>query len=136
MYFQWLRSQNLGYEMTSAPALTQDTSIKIHVHGYADNMALIGNSNAEVLTIFSMLERFLAYYGMELNAAKCGYQYLTHDPTDIPQSPICKWGKISILHGKNSYKYLGFYINVDLDFAHQHKALDARQTKRGLRPLS
>jgi hypothetical protein len=36
------------------------------VNGYADDMALVGNSAAEATTILHMLDRFLAYYGMEL----------------------------------------------------------------------
>jgi hypothetical protein len=83
MYFFSLRSKELGYKMKSALESPLNSSIKISVNGYADNMALIGKDHAEAKQILiMMLERFLSYYGMELNAAKCGYQYLSPDPRD------------------------------------------------------
>jgi hypothetical protein len=72
MYFFWIRSKELGHEMKSAPESPLNSSIKIPVNGYADDMALIGKDHAEATQILTMLERFLSYYGMELNAAKCG----------------------------------------------------------------
>jgi hypothetical protein len=108
MYFRWLRSRNLGYEMQSPAESPLNLRIKIPVNGYADDMALLGNSHDEVTEIFQMLERFLAYYGMELNASKCGYQYMEHREAPPPPAPQCRWGKIPLLHGKTSYKYLGY----------------------------
>jgi hypothetical protein len=69
MYFLWLRSKELGYEMKSAPESPLSSSIEIPVN----DMALIGKDHAEATQILTMLKRFLSYYGMELNAAKCGY---------------------------------------------------------------
>jgi hypothetical protein len=57
---------------------------RVSVNGYADDMALVGNSAAKATTILHMLERFLAYYGMELNASKCEYQYRTEYPLYLP----------------------------------------------------
>jgi hypothetical protein len=70
-----------------------------------------------------MLERFLAYYGLELNASKCAYQYRTEDPLYLPPTPTCRWGDIPIYHGKTSYKYLGYYINTQLDFTYQFQQM-------------
>jgi hypothetical protein len=66
----------------SSPALR----VKVPVNGYAlaDDMALTGNSHDEAQNILTMLERFLSYYGMSLNAGKCGYQYRTKNPLYRP----------------------------------------------------
>jgi hypothetical protein len=60
---------------------------------------------------------------MELNAGKCGYQYIVQDPADKPQMTACKWGNLPIYHGKKSYKYLGYYLNTQLDFHCQHEKM-------------
>jgi hypothetical protein len=129
MYFLWLRSNNPGYELKSADESPLEATIKVPVNGYADDMALIGNSRDEAASIFQMLERFLAYYGMELNATTCGYQYLTHNKEASPQPLLSRWGKIPILHNKTSYKYLGYYINTALDFTQQYKAMLDKMTE-------
>jgi hypothetical protein len=109
MFFIWVASQNLGYNMEGTGPENARFKVRVSVNGYADDMALIGNSTAEANTILHMLERFLAYYGMELNAAKCAYQYRTEDPLFRPTTPTCRWGNIPIYHGKTSYKHLGYY---------------------------
>jgi hypothetical protein len=123
MFFHWLRSENLGYEITSHPRSSVELSTRIPVNGYADDMALIGKSQEEATQILQMLERFLSFYGMELNAEKCGYQYLTHDGSPPPPGMISKWGKIPTLRGKQSYKFLGYYINTQLNFQQQYQAM-------------
>jgi hypothetical protein len=123
MYFHWLRSEDCGYKMTSASTSATEDRIKILVNGYADDMALIGKSHQEAEEIFFNLERFLSYYGMELNVAKCGYQYLLQDSAEVPPAPRCRWGDIPILHGKVLYKYLGYYVNIDLNLEEQYKAM-------------
>jgi hypothetical protein len=96
MFFHWCRAEGLGYEMTSHPQSSANIAITIPVNGYADDMALIGKSQGEAVQLLRMLERFLLYYGMELNAGKCGYQYIVQDPADTPQMTACKWGNIPI----------------------------------------
>jgi hypothetical protein len=123
MFFHWCKAEELGYEMTSHPQSSADIAITIPVNGYADDMALIGKFHGEAVQLLRMLERFLLYYGMELNAGKCGYQYILQDPADRPQMTECKWGNIPIYHGKKSYKYLGYYLNTKLDFHCQHEKM-------------
>jgi hypothetical protein len=72
MYFRWVQSAELGYEMLSIEHSSPALCVKVPVNGYADDMALIGNSHDEAQKILTMLERFLSFYGMSLNAGKCG----------------------------------------------------------------
>jgi hypothetical protein len=123
MFFIWVASQNLGYNMEGTGPENKCFKVRVSVNGYADDMALIGNSTAEANTILHMLERFLAYYGMELNASKCAYQFRTEDPLFRPTTLTCRWGDIPIYHGKTSYKYLGYYINTQLDFTYQFQQM-------------
>jgi hypothetical protein len=123
MHFTWLRARNVGYEMESAKGSPLDASIKIPVNGYADDMALLGKSHQEVTEILQMLQRFLVYYGMELNAVKCGYQCVTHGLHSCPSSIKCKWGDIPNYHENLSYKYLGYYVNMKLDFHYQYETI-------------
>lgn len=90
-----------------------------------------------------MLERFLTYYGMELNADKCAYQYLIHDDSPRPPPVFCKWGKFPTLHGQESYKYLGFYLNSQLNFNQQYQEMAEKLNNsciefhsRQMRPIS
>jgi hypothetical protein len=73
-------------------------------------MALIGNSHDEAQRILTMLERFLSYYGMSLNAGKCGYQYRTENPLYRPPPALSRWGSIPTYHYSSSYKYLGYFM--------------------------
>jgi hypothetical protein len=143
MYFHWLRSEDCGYKMTSASNSATEDKIKIPVNGYADAMALIGKSHQEAEEIFLKLQRFLSYYGMELNAANCGYQYLLQNSSEAPPAPRCRWGDIPNLHGKGSYKYLGYYVNMDLNLEEQYKAMQDKLNeacalfyRRQKRPIS
>jgi hypothetical protein len=47
MYFRWVQSAELGYEILSAEHSSPRLCVKVPVNGYADDMALIGNSHDE-----------------------------------------------------------------------------------------
>jgi hypothetical protein len=89
MFFIWVASQNLGYNMEGTGPENKRFKARVSVNGYADDMALVGNCAAEATTILHLLERFLAYYGMELNGSKCAYQYQTENPLYLPPTPTC-----------------------------------------------
>jgi hypothetical protein len=40
-----------------------------------------------------------------------------------------RMGDIPILHGKVSYKYLGYYVNMDLNLDKQYKAMQDKLNK-------
>jgi hypothetical protein len=123
MYFRWVQSAELGYEMLSAEHSSPALCVKVPVNGYADDMALIGNSHDEAQKILTMLERFLSFYGMSLNAGKCGHQYRTENPLYRPPPALSRWGNIPTHHGSSSYKYLGYFINMRLDFKYQYESM-------------
>jgi hypothetical protein len=70
-----------------------------------------------------MLERFLSYYGMSLNAGKCGYQFRTENPLYRPPPVVSRWGTIPTHHGSSSYKYIGYFINMRLDFKYKFESM-------------
>jgi hypothetical protein len=123
MYFRWVQSADLGYEMLSAKHSSRALRVTVLVNGYADDMALIGNSHDEAQKILTMLERFLSYYGMSLNAGKCGYQYRPENPLYRPPPAFSRWGSIPTHHGSSSYKYLGYFINMRPDFKYQFESM-------------
>jgi hypothetical protein len=112
----WIQNVKLKHP---SPALRA----KVPVNGYADDMALIGNSHDEAQKILTMLERFLSFYGMSLNAGKYGYQYRTENPLYRPPPALSRWGKIPTHHGSSSFKYLGYFINMRLNFNYQYKSM-------------
>jgi hypothetical protein len=88
-----------------------------------DDMALIGKSANETQQMLSYFEPFLCYYGMSINSEKCAYQFRELNSTFKPSEPITGWGKVPIYGPKLSYKYLGYFINISLDFSTQHKEM-------------
>jgi hypothetical protein len=128
MYFRWVQSAELGYKMFNAEHSSPTLRVKVPVNGYADKMALIGNSRDEAQKIFTMLERFLSYYGMSLNAGKCGYQYRIENPLYRPPPAVSRWGTIPTHHGSSSYKYLGYFINMRLEFKYQYESMVKNST--------
>lgn len=123
MYFNWLRGANLGYSMQSASPTSPTLAIQIPVNGYADDMALIGNSHVEAQQILTMLDRFLNYYSMALNPLKCAYQYRTENPLYRRPTATSRWGAIPTYHGRKSYKCLGYFVNMHLDFHYQYEVM-------------
>jgi hypothetical protein len=93
----------------------------------SNDMALIGNSHDKAQKILTMLERFLFYYGMSLNARKCSYQYRSENPLYRPPPTLShgRWGSIPTHHasGSSFYKYLGYFINMRLDFKYQCESM-------------
>jgi hypothetical protein len=66
---------------------------------------------------------------MSLNSEKCAYQFEENDPTFSPTKPQIRWGLVHIYGSKRSYKYLGYFINISLDFSSQHKKMVKRLNK-------
>jgi hypothetical protein len=60
---------------------------------------------------------------MELHAAKCGSQYVTHGLHSCPSNIKCRWGDIPNYHDNVLYKCLGYYVNTKLDFRYQYEAM-------------
>jgi hypothetical protein len=122
MYNKWINTLPIGYQL-DAPLNTGLKSITIASSTYMDDMALIGKSANETQQMLSYFERFLRYYGMSINSKKCAYQFREPNSTFKPNEPITGWGKEPIYGPKLSYKYLGYFINISLDFSTQHKEM-------------
>jgi hypothetical protein len=118
MYSKWMNALPLGYNM-EPPNNSSLQSLRIATNAYMDDMALLGKTASECQSLLSYFERFLCFYGMSLNSTKCAYQYKENDVTWKPVQPLTKWGLVPIYGPKSSYKYLGYFINITLDFSTQ-----------------
>jgi hypothetical protein len=120
MFFIWLRSENLGYITVNHHWSPIHQQTQIPANGYADDLALIAPSNAQVARILGMLETFLLYYHMALAPLKCGYRFHDSNPLYRPP-PLCtSWGLIPLLSHTTPYKYLGFHVITALNFTYQY----------------
>jgi hypothetical protein len=128
MYSKWMNALPLGYNM-EPPNNSSLQSLTIATNAYMNDMALLGNTASECQSLLSYFERFLCFYGMSLNSTKCPYQYKENDVTWKPVQPVTKWGLVPIYGQKTSYKYLGYFINISLDFSTQHKEMVKRLNK-------
>jgi hypothetical protein len=88
-----------------------------------DDMALIEKLANETQLLLSYFEQFLRYNGMSISSKKCAYQFQEPNSTFKPTEPITGWGKVPIYGPKLSYKYLGYFIHISLDFSTQHKEM-------------
>jgi hypothetical protein len=60
---------------------------------------------------------------MSINSKKRAYQFWEPNSTFKPTEPITGWGKVPKYEPNLSYKYLGYFINISLDFSTQHKEM-------------
>jgi hypothetical protein len=128
MYNTWLNTLSIGYQL-DAPSITGLKSITIVSSTYMDDMALIGKLANETQLMLSYFERFLRYYGMSINSEKCAYHFWEPNSTFKPTEPITGWGKVPIYGSELSYRYLGYFINISLDFSTQHKEMLKKLSK-------
>jgi hypothetical protein len=136
MFFLWLRSNDLVYTLTSHEDSPAPKQIKISSNGYADNLALFENSHDEAAKILHMLKNFLNYNDMELSLLKCGYQFCDPDPFLRPPPFSTKWGLVPMYTGNQPDKYLGFHVNIRLNFTHQYRSLVEKLEKASQQLLS
>jgi hypothetical protein len=124
MFFIWLRSKNLGYITVNHHWSPIHQQTQIPANEYADDLALIAPSDAQVACILGMLETFLLYYHMALAPLKCCYQF--QDPNPLYQPPpLCiSWGLIPLLSRTTPYKHLIFHVNTALNFTYQYYDVD------------
>ena len=66
---------------------------------------------------------------MSVYSSKCAYQFREPAGASSRDQPETKWGKVPIYGPKQSYKYLGYFVNISLDFATQHKEMIKRLNK-------
>jgi hypothetical protein len=92
-----------------------------HILTYADDTALLASNNEDTKKLFNITSEYATDFGIHINAKKSGYAWMNDDaPT---QQLSYNHQPISALGDKQCYKYLGIYINFELDFEQHHKVI-------------
>lgn len=89
----------------------QARDIKITVLAYADDIVVVAESEEDLQKALDIISSFLGYNHMELNARKSGIIYVNKEEREYKY----KETTIPNYTGKSAYKYLGIYVNAELD---------------------
>lgn len=74
-------------------------------------------------TIYNLVADYAQTFGIHINAKKSGYGWV--NDTEPPQLKYNNQN-IEMLGHAQCYKYLGIYVNLDLDFAHHFKIIQSK----------
>jgi hypothetical protein len=87
----------------------------ISILAYADDIVLISESEAGIELLYNTIKAFAKYNQLNINAGKSGYAFI-HKTQFSPE-----WNGTAItkLGNNTPYKYLGFHINLQLDWTTQ-----------------
>jgi exonuclease III len=91
-----------------------------HIFTYADDTALIASNTEDTEKLFNVTSEYAADFGIHINAKKSGYAWMNDAPT---QNLSYNNHPILALGDKQCYKYLGIYINFQLDFEQHRKVI-------------
>lgn len=109
-----IESQQNGYTLESGK--------KESTKGYVDDLCFTTSSNEEMQEIITTLERYLTNLNMRINPKKSGYSTRVETAPNI----ITLGGPIQRYHTNESYKYLGFHINLELNWKHERQAAEQK----------
>lgn len=101
-----LQKSNPGYNIANT---------KINSLAIADDLALIAETNADISKLFYTTKKYFNKVGMVINPKKSASAYRS----DNPFIPIVNNVPFKDLASNLSYKYLGIYINLELDWGMQ-----------------
>lgn len=87
-----------------------------------DDVAFVSNSVSDIKKAHKILLRFSKATGMQLNSDKSAYTY-AHDTSDF--IPKFKSKPFKILSSSESYKYLGVWLNLDLNWSKQYDTTES-----------
>jgi len=87
----------------------------IPVLAVCDDMVLISNKRYQMDNLCTVVEKYLSYYGVKLNPTKSAYTYKTYNDARFDNITLGKEFP-TMLDSNESYKYLGFYFNLDLNW--------------------
>lgn len=113
----WLESQSLGYTMSKSelksPYCSEDVSVSILA--FADDLKLFAPSDSNLQALLSCVNSFLEDSCMKVNPSKSAAYSLNSKSTQVPH---CSSAPLPILQPKDSYCYLGVWVNPkgDSDF--------------------
>ena len=87
-------------------------SEKINNLDFADDITLIGTTKKEIKECFKIVSDFANDFHIDINAKKSAYAWISDSPV---KNFSYKGAVIERIGSKGFYKYLGFYINLDLN---------------------
>ncbi len=91
-----------------------------HILTYADDTVLLASSHEDIDQLFTMTASYAKDFGIHINAKKSGYSWTN----DQPAQNLCYNNQpIQLLGETLCYKYLGIYINFQLDFSQHQKVI-------------
>ena len=104
-FLEYIEDMDVGYKIKKE---------KVPGLAFADDIILNGSNREELERIYEALLMFCEYYGIKINQSKSAYTYNNtkeeYDSFYFENIPIKKLNK------KESYKYLGIWINLKLNW--------------------
>ena len=138
---RWLHAGGRGYRYGSLPSELND-KYSCSSLAYADDLAIPTDNLQNLQIQMQKLEKYLDWSGLKVNASKCAVTGTLHGAQPTTQHPNTTLrqqldNKISIhgsalpyLEPNKSYKYLGVYINMALDWKDQLNSSIQKATER------
>ncbi|MCW5953316.1 MAG: hypothetical protein KIT69_13765, partial [Propionibacteriaceae bacterium] len=108
------------------PTGTEFNQIRVYDIDFADDILLLAKSITTIQTQVKMLEEWCEYFKMEINPNKSALAWRTSGFSPEPVG-IMKKGTFypfKMLGPSASYKYLGFWLNLNLDWTYQFDQLE------------
>ena len=96
---------------------------KIPGLAFADDVILSGSNRGEIERIYEALLMFSEYYGIKINQNKSAYTY--NNTREEYDTLYFEGMPIKMLKKKESYKYLGIWINLTLDWGKMKEEIEA-----------
>jgi hypothetical protein len=84
------------------------------IYTFADDTVLLASSQTDIKKIYKMTSQYAADFGIHINAKKSAYAWINDEPYD---QPTYNGQNIEMLGPEGTYKYLGIFVNMQLDFS-------------------
>lgn len=94
-----------------------------HILTFADDTLLLTANSEDTTLVFETTALYATDFGIHINAKKSGYAWMNGQPVEKLEYNN---EKIQCLGSNGCYKYLGIYINFDLNFDTHYKILKMR----------
>lgn len=114
-----------GYRM-------ENTEQNLSVLACADDMALIASTNQQLQNLTDITQDYFKFYGIEMNPSKSAYTFKNPKTETNPNIILDKSDQNSyatFLEQNESYRYLGYNINLNLDWNLQQKMITTNYLK-------
>jgi hypothetical protein len=112
----WINGPGQGYAFRNGT--------RVPVSGYCDDIALLGEDAAGIITAFNKLVTFGLWAGLDINPNKSAYTVARDAVRANLRVPSTRNGvpvttPVPFLPPSSSYRYMGVMINADLDWSEQ-----------------